>query len=236
MNARDHAQIEELLAVRALGGLDGDDVATLDAALASHGPDCAECRRLEAEFAETAGRLAFTLTPLPADDAIAQRILAITHAGPPSVIRPVTGPRRRPRARWAAAVAVAAAIVVVATAIAVVRPAKTQQVSASWNQQVVPFEGGTGRLAMAFTPGQTGVVLLGTDLPDPGPGRTYEVWTIRGTVAASGGCLVPSDGTLAAFVDADPNGADLLAVTVEPASCPPQPTTSPVYTARPVTA
>jgi hypothetical protein len=234
MSARDHSQIEELLAVRALGGLDGDDVAVLEAALASHGPDCAECRRLEAEFAETAGRLAFSLTPLPGDEGDADRILAIAETTSAHRPTPVDGGRTR-RRRLIAAVTVAAAIVVAATAVAVVRPARTQQVSASWNQQVVPFEGATGRLAMAFTPGQPGVVLLGSDLPDPGPGHTYEVWTIRGGVAASGGCVAPTGGSLAAFVDADPNGADLMAVTVEPARCPSQPTTTPVYTAQPVT-
>jgi Anti-sigma-K factor rskA len=241
MSARDHSQIEELLAVRALGGLDGDDVATLDAALASHGPQCAECHRLEAEFAETAGRLAFALPPVPAEDAdtdrmIASQILAIAGTQP-TVVRPtaeVGGRRFRPP--LAAIVAVAAAIVVVAVAIAVVRPTSTQGVSASWTQEVVPFEGAPGRLAMAFTPGQRGVVLLGFDLPDPGPGHTYEVWTIRGGVAVSGGCRQPTDGSLTTVVDADPTGADLVAVTVEPARCPSQPTTPPVYTAEPAVA
>ena len=72
---RDHTTIEELLAVQALGGLDGDDVQTLAAERASHG-DCEECARLEAEFSETAGRLAFSLEPVPVDDAMADRILA----------------------------------------------------------------------------------------------------------------------------------------------------------------
>jgi hypothetical protein len=227
MSARDHSQIEELLAVRALGGLDGEDVATLDAALVSHGPDCAECRRLETEFAETAGRLAFALTPLPVGDADADRILSIA-AAEPSVARPTVVRGRR----WTAAIAVAAAIALVAVAIAVVRPSRTQQVSASWSQRVVPFEGASGRLAMAFTPGQPGVVLLGSELPDPGPGHTYEVWSIRGGVATSAGCQQPTDGSLAAFVDADPNTADLMAITVEPTRCPSQPTTTPVYTAQ----
>jgi Anti-sigma-K factor rskA len=235
MSARDHSQIEELLAVRALGGLDGDDVTALEAALAAHGPECAECRRLETELAETAGRLAFALTPVPADDTGADRILRIA-AEEPSVARPTTTRTgRRRRSRWAAPIAVAAAIAVAAVvAITVVGPARTQQVSASWTQEVVPFEGSPGRLAMAFTPGQPGLVLLGSDLPDPGPGHTYEVWTIRGKVAASAGCHLPTDGSLAAFLDADPNGADLVAVTIEPERCPSQPTTTPVFTAQPV--
>jgi anti-sigma-K factor RskA len=229
MSARDHSQIEELLAVRALGGLDGDDVAALAAALASHGPDCAECLRLETGFAETAGRLAFALAPIPVDERVADRILAIAAA--PSADHP-TMPRRRFDRRWVVAVA-AAAIVALVAAVAVVRPSPTQQVSASWSQRVVQFQGATGELSMAYTPGQRGLVLVGRDLPDPGPGHTYEVWSIRGKVAASGGCLTPTDGSLTAFVDADTNSADLLALTVEPSTCPSQPTTAPVYTAQP---
>ena len=71
----DHSRIEELMAVDALGGLDGDDVALLERERAAHG-DCAECRALEAGFAETAGRLAFALTPAPVDDSMIDAILA----------------------------------------------------------------------------------------------------------------------------------------------------------------
>jgi hypothetical protein len=37
---------------------------------------------------------------------------------------------------------------------------------------------------------------------------------------------------VAAFLDADPSSADLLAVTVESQECPDAPTTDPVYTAE----
>jgi hypothetical protein len=46
---RDHALIEELIAVRALGGLDGGDDDVLRREMAGHGPECAECRQLEVE-------------------------------------------------------------------------------------------------------------------------------------------------------------------------------------------
>ena len=47
---RDHELIEELIAVRALGGLDAADEERLRAEMASHGPDCEECLRLEADY------------------------------------------------------------------------------------------------------------------------------------------------------------------------------------------
>ena len=55
----DHGRIEELLAVRALGGLDAAETQELDRALAAHGASCAECARLRSESEEVAGRLAF---------------------------------------------------------------------------------------------------------------------------------------------------------------------------------
>jgi hypothetical protein len=48
----------------------------------------------------------------------------------------------------------------------------------------------------------------------------------------SAGCATPTNGELFAFTDADVSKSDLMAVTVEPTSCPPAPTTQPVYTAK----
>ena len=48
---KDHTEIEELLALEALGGLEPDDRARLDVLLAEHGPDCAECAELRAGLA-----------------------------------------------------------------------------------------------------------------------------------------------------------------------------------------
>ena len=72
---RAHALIDDLLAIRALDGLDDDDARRLERELTAHG-DCVECRRLEAQHAEVAGMLAFALDPRHMDEGIADRILA----------------------------------------------------------------------------------------------------------------------------------------------------------------
>ena len=54
---RDHTLIEELLAIRSIGGLDPQDEEALEREMAAHGPDCPECRRLQTEFGEVAGML-----------------------------------------------------------------------------------------------------------------------------------------------------------------------------------
>ena len=61
---RDHGLIEELIAVRSLGGLEPADEQRLREAMASHGPDCEECRRLEADYADVAGGIGFALDPV----------------------------------------------------------------------------------------------------------------------------------------------------------------------------
>jgi hypothetical protein len=69
-------------------------------------------------------------------------------------------------------------------------------------------------------------------VPDPGPGRVYELWLFRGDTPVRAACVRPTNGSLAAFVDAEVGDAGLLAVTVEDPSCPDAPTTEPVYTAE----
>jgi len=219
MSERDHGMIEELLALRALGGLEPEDDATLRAAMAEHG-DCEECRRLEAGFEETAGLLGFALEPVPVREELADRIL----------VRARGGDERRPRRR-AALVAVAAALIIVIAGVASLRPRTQSIVGASPSQEVVHFQGDAGTLAMVYAPGQPGALIWGEGLPSPGAGKTYEIWMITGSTPVSTGCASPTGGQLATYTSADVTGSDVMAVTVEPTSCPAAPTTQPVYTA-----
>lgn len=240
---RDHAAIEELLAVRSLGGLVGDDVQRLARALASHG-DCEECRRLADEYDETAGRLGFALEPMPVDlDQADEIIRRATHPAtqdaaptPPAV--PIDRPRERDRDRrrhWPALAAAAAAVVVI-SGIAVFGPLRSTGVSLSTSQAVVGFSGDAGELAMAYRPGKPGALLVGSHLAEPGSDKVYEIWMLRGKAAVSGGCVRPHDGSLVVFVDANLGDVDRMAVTVEPDSCPSQPTSTPVLVSDPLVA
>jgi anti-sigma-K factor RskA len=222
MSEPDHGLIEELLALRALGGLEPEDDATLRAAMMAHG-DCEECRRLEVGFEETAGLLGFALEPVPVPEELADRALERARDS-----RRVD--ERRPRRR-AALVAVAAALVVVLAGVASLRPRTQPIIGASPTQNVVRFQGGAGALAMVYAPGEPGALIWGEGLPSPDAGKTYEIWMITGSTPVSTGCASPTAGELAAYTSADVNGSDVMAVTVEPTSCPAAPTTQPVYTA-----
>jgi Anti-sigma-K factor rskA len=231
---RDHSLIDELLAIQALDGLDGDDEATLDRELAAHRP-CEECDRLQVEHAEVAGRLAFALDPLPVPAGMVDRILAEPQRGEAAqqdavardeVARDEVGRRRDARLRrWQGATGVAAAIALLLAIVLVTRgPAVPDR--------FVPFQGASGELAMAYTPGEPGVYVWGDGLPDPGPGKVYELWKFQGGTPIRGACLTPADGSLATFVDTDLGSSESMAVTVESEACPDAPTTEPVYTAQ----
>jgi len=226
MSERDHSQIEELLAVAALGGLEPDEEADLRRAMAEHGPDCEECRRLEDGFVSTAGLIGFALDPVPIDPAIADRILA-----GPREVPSTTSPAHRTGGRLGIVAVAAAIVLVVAAGVAILRPRTQTIAGATLAQQVVTFQGGTGEVAMAYVPGEPGALVVGKNLPSPGADRTYEIWAITGTTPVSAGCVEPADGRIATFTNLDVSSTDLMAITVESTSCPTQPTTDPVYTA-----
>jgi anti-sigma-K factor RskA len=225
MSARDHSSIEELLAVRALGGLDPPEERALQAAMDEHGPDCAECRRLRDGFEATAGLLGFALDPVPVDPGLADRVLEGART------TTAAGPERRSGRRWVAITGAAAAIVLIVASVAVVRPRTQPVASASLAQKVIVFQGGVGEVAMAYAPGQPGALIVGQGLPAPRADRTYEIWAITGTTPVSVGCVSPTGGKLAAYTGLDVSGSEVMAITVESTSCPSAPTTQPVYTA-----
>jgi anti-sigma-K factor RskA len=178
--------------------------------------------------------MAFALDPVAVDPRLVDRILA---AGSSGAARPDAGDelaRRREGRGWRAIAAVAAAIaLVVVVAVTALRPGvRTTEVTAQPAQTIVRFQGGAGNLAMAYTPGTPGAVFWGSDLPDPGTDRVYEIWMIQGDTPVSGGCVSPDPGgSLAVAVEADVGTTNLMAVTVEPASCPDVPSGEPVLTA-----
>lgn len=220
----DHTSVDELLAARALDGLDPEEAERLEREMAAHG-DCETCRQLEREHRETAAMLALALEPRPIDEGVVDRILENSGRGAPTQMAARGGdPRLR---RWQAAFGVAA---VVAAALAFIL-ASGPGTSVVPGQRFVPFDGAQGELAIAYAPGERGLVLWGTDLPDPGPGRVYELWLFEDGTPSRAACLSPKDGAVGAYLDADLTRTEMLAVTVEAPSCPDAPTTEPVYTA-----
>ncbi|MGH2682127.1 MAG: anti-sigma factor domain-containing protein [Actinomycetota bacterium] len=223
----DHDRIEELLALEALGALEGEDAQALARALQEHGPDCPECSGLRRELGDVAGRLAFALDPVAVRADISEEILTAEPGKPlhrVHVFRPGLG-----------AAAAAALIALGAVGGYLLTPRQQSEVAAlaeflsRADVRVVRFEGAGGNVSAAVAPRQG--FLFASDLEPLPEGHVYELWMIRGDTAVQALCLEPRDGVVVGRFEGDVTGSDALAVTVEPASCPSSPTTDPIFVA-----
>jgi hypothetical protein len=225
---RSHERIEELIAFRSIYGLDPQEQAELEREMASHPADCEECRRLETEYGEVGGRLAFALEPVALRPGFADETIELAIGEPPRSHRKA-GSRLRPL------VAVAAALVLFAGG-AIVGATVFGGAEVSSEATVLTFEPQdpnlTGTITAAFTPGEPGIYLQGSGLDPLSPDEVYQLWLIEGETPAAAVCVQPGeDGSVFAFADTEAVTDALLAVTVEPSSCSDAPTTPPIWVA-----
>ncbi len=76
-------------------------------------------------------------------------------------------------------------------------------------------------------------VLVAEDLPSPPEGETYQAWIMREDVPEPAGLFEPNDtGAAAAPIEGSIEGADAVAVTVEPSGGSSSPTSDPLMTAN----
>jgi anti-sigma-K factor RskA len=227
---RDQVEIEELLALEALGGLEADDRVRLSALVEERTEDRVEMEALRAEFADTAAMLGAGFQPTPLSADLEARTVAAALAAPSS-----TAPGRRWRA---ALVAVAAAVFLVAVGAIVgyvtAPPSGFEAFMQQEGVRLVPFdagESGTGTMTLAVAPDGRSAYVIGAGVQAPPSGEVYELWTISGKTPTSLGCLVPSDGFVSQPLTGSFDTADVTAMTVESAACPAAPTTAPVQVA-----
>ena len=232
---RDHTEIEELLALESLGGIEAADRARLAAAMAEHGPSCAECAEFQASFSDVAAGLGTDLAPTPVSAELEERtVRAALAERAPQRVATVT-PSARRRSPFIAAAAAVVLLVVGAGAGYLVAP-RGNELGAFVSRddvQVVSFqpaEDATGSLAMAVAGDGSEAFVFGS-LPAPPAGQVYEMWSIAGDAATSLGCMTPDDGEVRQHLQTDLSGADVAAVTLEPSDCPSAPTTTPILTA-----
>jgi len=229
---RDHGRIEELIAIRSIGGLDTEDRAELEREMASHGPDCEECRRLEIEYAEVAGRLGFALDPVALRPGFADETIELALGESPAS----RTDRRGSGGRWRPLVAVAAAVVlfvggaVLGAAVFGGDDVPAQATVLALQPQDPSL---TGTVTAAFRPGEPGIYLQGSGLEPLPEDQVYELWVIEGDTPAAAVCVRPGeDGSVFGFSDEEVTGSEVLAVTVEPSTCSDAPTTPPRWAAQ----
>jgi Anti-sigma-K factor rskA len=215
-----HETIEELIAVRSLGGLDPDDLAHLEELMTAHGPSCRDCRRLRDQYEEVAGRLGLAVAPEEIPPGFEDELVRL--AG-------------RKRETWGArrlVAAAAAAVILVAGGIGGYLLAPRHSANPLAGAQIVTTHGSVpGTLTFAFRPGNGQSFLVASGLPDAPPRHLYELWFFHGTTPTRAATFRPSDGVAVVQIPADSSGAGLAAVTIERSPGVSKPTTEPIFSA-----
>lgn len=231
--------LHALAGAYALDALPDDERAFFERHLA----DCDSCRLEVAELTETAARLGGGVTAAP-PPGLRERILAaadVTRQLPPqaepepSSETPSTWARVRSRALMP--VAACLALVVFALSGMVVNlnrqldqdpgpDAAVLAVLGAGDLETVELDmagGGPGRFL--YSPSEDQGVLVAAGLPTVSEDKTYELWLIHDGTPVPAGLFRPDgSGTAVAQVEGIVRGAELVAVTVEPAAGSKRPT------------
>lgn len=230
-------EIHSLIAPYALDALDADERARFE----EHLTQCEECRAELAGFLATASRLGDVPAQMPPAE-LKQRLMTAVARTPQE--RPiVTALASRSRLRRTlprlavAAVTVAALGGFGAAAVEYQRnndlvaqqTTMTKVLTASDAERNVANLKSGGTLQMIKSKSVGGAILIASDLPDL-PGKTYQLWTIRGKDARSEGLVGPKSSM---NLMKDTKGADTVAITIEPAGGSKSPT-SPAIASMPV--
>jgi hypothetical protein len=225
----------------------GATSAAEDLAMREHLGDCAACRAEAAGMMRVTRMLSLDADPVAPPAGLRRRILdavaadiagdgAVANrpsdgasaalpgngaAEPAGVPLPISAARRPPRVFWPA---LAAAALVVAA------------VMGAWNFQLqqeqprvytLQARGRSGEVVYWPARHQAFVDLNG--LPDPGPGRVYQVWLLKdGTATGVGTARPDSAHHLVLVINRDLSGYQKVALTDEPDGGSPAPTTTPV--------
>jgi anti-sigma-K factor RskA len=75
-------------------------------------------------------------------------------------------------------------------------------------------------------------VLMAEDMPPMPEDRTFQIWVIEDDVPKPGGLFESKEDPVAIVVEKPLDGADAIAVSVEPEGGSPEPTTDPMFAAR----
>jgi hypothetical protein len=233
----DHDRVEELLAARALGGLDGDDAALAERAMLEHVPGCERCRRALDGFATASGDLA---------------LAAPAVAPPETVLQDLRRRIRVPRARrawrpaWIAGAAAAAVLVGVSswslvTAMGLSGRLQQAEIQTGWlvdalstaahpSSEVLALAGSNdARVSVLSIPGDKHSYLMATNLPDPR--FTYHVWFAGGGRTWHAGVLEVHRGWGMMPVETNPDRWEVVMLTDEPRGAGPAPEASPLVSA-----
>lgn len=243
-------ELHELAAVYALGALDPSEVTEFE----HHLNSCDRCRREVADFSDVVGKLAQADAVRPPPqlrsrvlDQIARTPQA-TNADPaatgsgsdpspgsgtesPAPVIDLSQERARRTERGVGRILLTAAAVIViviggAAALLTIadRDDAYDAVAAEADAVTLELESDFATVTVVYSPDLDQVGVLSTDLPDPGEGRTYELWLVVDTGVAPAGLFVPDDGDVREVLSVDDVVTQGFGITIEPEGGSDQPT------------
>ncbi len=141
------------------------------------------------------------------------------------------------RIPWSGLVAASAAAVLVIGTFTIVRGLLADKVPQSASQRVLEApdatktmhnfaNGGSATIVRSASLGKA--VLVGTNLPSPGAGKTYQLWLQSKTRVFTSAGIVPGDGDQVVVLGGDAATAAAAGITIEPTGGSRQPTTEPL--------
>ena len=248
MNGMDQERFEDLKDSYVLGALPEEERLEFEQYLVAH-PD------LQAEIEELstiAGLLAFSVREQEPAPELRRRIMDTVEAEavhPAEEVHPHTSRRSWLAGLWEAvgvrdlALAVAAVLVVGLFSWGVLLQGEVRDLqgrvqslqSQPQGPQMIALGGaGTeqGARAEVVTLEGDRAVLVAENMPPVPEGKTYQIWVIKGDTPKPSGLFDPRGESVAAVVENPVEGADAVAVTIEPEGGSKKPTTDPMLVGK----
>lgn len=228
-------ELHELASVYALGALEEAEAAEFEA----HLTVCERCRRDVADFSGVVEELARADAVKPPSE-LRTRILDEI-ARTPRLVSPGTSEsepvidltqqraRRSQRRSDRLLLATAAAVVVVIGGVIGLLTLGEQDgaydaVVAAADAETLRLDGDIGMITLVYSPDLDQVGVSSTDLPDPGVGKTYELWLVVDGGVTPAGLFTPVNGEVREVLRVDDIETLGFGITIEPEGGSEQPT------------
>jgi anti-sigma-K factor RskA len=243
MNGMDQERFEDLKDAYVLGALPEEERLEFEQYLAAHPELQAEME----ELSTVAGLLAFSVREQEPSPDLRRRIMDTVEA---EAVQPRTSQRRSWLARLWEAVGPRDLALAAAAVLAIglfswsmllqgevrdlqgrVQSLQSQPQDQSQGPQMIALGGaGTeqGVRAELVTLEGDRAVLVAENMPPAPEGKTYQIWVIKGDTPKPSGLFEPKGDSIAVVVENPVEGADAVAVTVEPEGGSKKPTTDPM--------
>jgi anti-sigma-K factor RskA len=215
------SDLHHLAAAYALDALDPDERQAFE----SHYPTCELCARDVLEFRETAAVLAGGVATAPPPELRSRVMDQIGRTRqlsplPSATVVDLASRRRRIRPFLLGAAAAAALFVIGGVLGLMLASSDTDDVEdvlAAPDAVLTQLDGESGGMQVVWSPGRQQVALFASEMADPPPEQTYQLWFLLPDGVVSAGTFEPGDdGTVRTLLDVGDVEGEGWGVTIEP--------------------